>query len=124
MDSGRIKLEEFNGVLFCDAYMNDEFSLGDLETIRDEIRRNFSSSTDLICRESGSFSVAGDVQKTLCKGIDEFLNVVYVAENDAKRNAARYAAETYMQKYNIRIADSKEAAYALLSQKVDNIFGS
>ena len=115
MDTERIKLENYNGVLYCDACMDDEFSMGDLEAIRDEIRKNFSSSTNVICKESGCFSVAADVQKTLWKGIDEFLNVVYVVDNESKRNNARYAAETYMAKYNTRVAGTKEAAYSMLA---------
>ncbi len=117
MDSQRIKLEDYNGVLYCDTCMDDEFSMGDLEAIRDEIRKNYSSSTDVICKESGCFSVAADVQKTLWEGIDEFMNVVYVAENESKRNNARYAAETYMIKYNTRVAGTKEAALAILKDK-------
>jgi hypothetical protein len=117
MVSTRIKLENYNGVLYCDACMDDEFSKGDLEAIRDEIRKNFSSSTDLICKESGCFSVAADVQKMLWEGIEEIINVVYVAENQSKRNNAKYAAETYMVKYNTRVAETKEAAYAMLSHQ-------
>ncbi len=116
MDSERIKLENYNGVLYCDACMDDEFSVRDLETIRDEIRKNFSSSTDVICKESGCFSVSGDVQKILWGGIDEFQNVVYVADNESKRSGAQFAAETYMRKYNTRVASSKEAAYAMLNE--------
>ena len=115
MDSQRIKLENYNGVLYCDARMDDEFSVRDLEIIRDEIRKNFSSSTDIICKESGCFSVSGDVQKILWGGIDEFQNVIYVAENDSKRSGALYAAETYMRKYNTRVANTKEAALEMLN---------
>ncbi len=114
MDTERIKLENLNGILYVDVCMNDEFSLSDLEAIRDEIRKNFSSSANLICKESGSYSVAGDVQKILWRGIDEFQNVVYVVDNESKRSAARYAAETYMRKYNARLAGTKEAAYEML----------
>ncbi len=117
MDSDRLKLENYNGVLYCDVRMNDEFSLSDLEDIRNEIHHNFSSSTDVICNESGSYSVAGDVQKILWKGIDEFLNVVYVVDNESKRSSAKYAAETYMKKYNARLAVTKEAAFAMLNNK-------
>lgn len=118
MDTGRIKLENYNGVLYCDVYMDDEFSMGDLQAIQDEIRKNFSSSTNVICKESGCFSVAADVQKLLWKGIEEFLNVVYVVDNESKRSAARYAAETYMVKYNTQVAGTKEAAYAILKNKL------
>ena len=96
--------------------MNDEFTLSDLETIRVEIRNNFSSSADIICKRTGSYSVALDVQKLLFKGIKEFLNVVYVVDNDFKRRAAVYASETYMRKYNTRVAGTKEAAYAMLNE--------
>ena len=116
MNSVRIKLENYNGVLYCDACMDDEFSMGDLEAIRDEIRKNFSSSTDIICKESGCFSVSGDVQKILWRGIDEFRNVVYVADSETKKSGAQYAAETYMKKYNARVTSSKEAAYAILNE--------
>ena len=116
MNTERIKLENYNGVLYCDVCMNDEFSMNDLETIRDEIRNNFSSSADIICKRSGSYSVAIDVQKLLFKGINEFLNVVYVVDNDFKRRAAVYASETYMRKYNARVAGTKKAAYAMLTE--------
>ena len=116
MNTERIKLENYNGVLYCDVCMNDEFSMNDLETIRDEIRNNFSSSADIICKRSGSYSVAIDVQTLLFKGINEFLNVVYVVDNDFKRRAAVYASETYMRKYNTRIAGTKEAAYTMLTE--------
>ena len=114
MVAERIKFENYNGVLFFDICINDEFSLNDLNTIRDEIRENYSPATNIICKESGCFYMAADVQKILWKGIDEFLNVVYVADNESKRNAARYAAETYMSKYNTEVAGTKEAAYSLL----------
>ena len=116
MVSQRIKFENYNGVLFFDICLDDEFSLYDLETIRSEIRKNYSSSTNIICRESGCFYMAADVQKILWKGIDEFKNVVYIANSESKRNSARYAAETYMSKYNTDVAGTKEAAYTLLSE--------
>jgi len=97
--------------------MDDEFSMVDLEFIREEIRKNFSPSTDIICKESGRFSVSGDVQKILWDGIDEFENVVYVAETELKRSGALFAAETFMKKYNTRVAGSLEAAYAMLTDE-------
>ena len=115
MNTERIKLENYNGVLYCDVCMNDEFSMDDLEVIRDEIRNNFSSSADVICKRSGSYSVAIEVQTLLFKGIKEFLNVVYVADNDFKRRSSVYASETYMRKYNARVVGTKEAAYAMLT---------
>jgi len=94
--------------------MDDEFTVDDLNIIRDEIRKNYSARADLIYKETGSYSVAGGVQKILWKGIEEFMNVVYVAETESKKTSARYAAETYMNKYNARLASTKEAAYTLL----------
>ena len=116
MNTERIKLENFNGILYVEMCMGDEFTLKDLNVIREEIRQHFSSTTNLICKESGSYSVAADVQKILWKGIDEFQNVVYVVDDESKRSAARYAAETYMRKYNARIAGTKEAACKMLCE--------
>jgi hypothetical protein len=116
MNSERIKFENYNGVLFCDACMDDEFSMMDLEFIREEIRNNFSPSTDVICKESGSYSVSAEVQKTLWRGIGEFLNVIYVVDSESKRSGAQYAAETFMKKYNPRVASTKEAAYEMLKE--------
>ena len=118
MDTGRIKMENFKGVLYCDAYMNDEFTLSDLESMRAEIRKNYSPSTDVILKKSGSYSVSAEAQTELWKGIEEFRNFVYVADEYMKKESAEYAAESYMKPYNTRVASSKEEAYSMLSENV------
>ena len=114
MDTGRIKMENYKGILYCDAYMDDEFSLDDLESMRAEIRENYSPSTDIILKKSGSYSVSAEAQTILSKGIQEFQNFVYVADKKIKRESAEYASETYMMPYNARVASTKEEAYAML----------
>ena len=116
MDTGRIKMENYKGVLYCDAYMNDEFSLDDLAAMRAEIHKNYSSHTDVILRKVGTYSVSVQAQTTLWKGIPEFRNFVYVVDNDWKRESAEFAAMTYMRPYNARIADTREDAYAILEE--------
>ena len=117
MDTGRIKMENYNGVLYCEAYMEDEFSLDDLAAMRAEIHKHHNSHSDVILKKVGTYSVSVDAQTTLWKGIPEFRNFVYVVDNDWKRESAEYAAMTYMQKYNTRVADSKEDAFAMLQTK-------
>ena len=116
MDTGRIKMENFKGILYCEAYMNDEFTLCDLESMREEIRKNYSPSTDVILKKTGSYSVTAEAQVVLWKGIDEFRNFVYVADDIMKKESAEYAAENYMQPYNTRVASTKEEAYAMLQE--------
>ena len=116
MDTGRIKMENFKGILYCDAYMNDEFGLSDLESMRTEIRDNYSPPTDVILKKSGSYSVSAEAQAVLWKGIEEFKNFVYVADENVKKACAKYAAEHYMEPYNTRVANSKEEAYAMLRE--------
>ena len=116
MDADRIKLEDYKGILYVEVCMDDEFTMNDLNVVREEIRQHYSSSANLICKESGSYLVAGDVQKILWNGIDEFHNVVYVVDSESKRSAARYASETYMRKYNAQLAATKESAFAMLSE--------
>jgi hypothetical protein len=117
MDTGRIKMENYKGVLYCDAYMNDEFTVSDLESIRAEIRKNYPPSTDVILKKSGSYSVSAKAQAVLWKGVDEFRNFVYVADETIKKESAEYAATNYMKPYNTRVARTKEEAYAMLSEK-------
>ena len=114
MDTGRIKMENYNGILYCEAYMDDEFMLSDLESMREEIRKNFAPSTDVILKKVGSYSVSVEAQMTLWKGIAEFQNFVYIADEPRKRESAEYAAENYMKIYNTRVASTKEEAYAML----------
>lgn len=116
MASCRIKMENYNGILFCETCMDDEFTLDDLEVIREEIRKNYSLTTDIICKKTGTYSVSADVQTTLCTGIDEFRNIVYVVDTDFKRSIAIHAAETYLDKYNVRVADTKEEAFNMLGE--------
>lgn len=114
MDTGRIKMENYNGILYCEAYMEDEFMLSDLESMREEIRKNFGSYSDVILKKVGSYSVSIDAQMTLWKGIPEFRNFVYVADEIRKRESAVYAAANYMKTYNTQVANTKEEAYAML----------
>ena len=119
MDTGRIKMENFNGILYCDAYMNDEFTLSDLESMRKEIRKNYAPSTNVILKKSGSYSVSAEAQAVLEKGIEEFRDFVYVADDKVKKESAEYAASIYMKPYNTRVASTKEEAYTML--KVNRI---
>ena len=114
MDTGRIKMENFNGILYCDAYMNDEFTLSDLESMRKEIRKNYAPSTNVILKKSGSYSVSAEAQAVLEKGIEEFRDFVYVADDKVKKESAEYAASIYMKPYNTRVASTKEEAYTML----------
>lgn len=116
MDTGRIKMENYHGVLYCDAYMEDEFSLDDLAAMRAEIHKNFNSHSDVILKKVGSYSVSVDAQTTLWKGIPEFRNFVYVVDNDWKRESAEFASMTYMQPYNTRVASTREEALAMLGR--------
>ncbi len=114
MDTGRIRMENYGGVLYCEAYMSDEFSLSDLESIRSMIRANFSPPADVILKKCSSYSVSLDAQLVLQRGIEEFRNFVYVADEDVRISSAEYAAANYMKPYNTRIARTREEAYAML----------
>lgn len=115
MDNGRIKMKNCNGILCCDVYMNDEFSLNDLAAIREEIRRNYCACADLICISTGSYSVSLEVQKAAMEGIDEFRNIVYVADGKTKKDSAEFAAATFMKAYNPQVVGSLEEAQKVLS---------
>ena len=118
MDTGRIKMENYKGILYCEAYMNDEFTVRDLESMRAEIRKNYSPSTHVILKKTGSYSVSAEAQMALSKGVEEFRNFVYVADERIKRESAEYAAENYMNPYNTRVASTKEEAYAMLHENL------
>lgn len=117
MASNRIKFENYHGILYCEAMMDDEFKAEDLEAMRSEIREHFASCADVILKRVGGYSVASeDAQLALWEGIPEFRNFIYVIDNISQENALRYAALTYMDKYNTRVARSKEEAYAMLQE--------
>jgi uncharacterized protein (DUF1330 family) len=119
MDTGRIRMENYNGILYCEAYMDDEFMLSDLEAMRTEIRKNYAPSTDVILKKAGSYSVSAEAQITLLKGIPEFKNFVYVADKPLRRESADYAAKNYMKAYNTRVASTREQAYKMLQEDQD-----
>jgi hypothetical protein len=116
MNGGRITFENYKGILYCNASLNDEFTLSDLESMRREIREHYSAHTDIIYKRSGRYSIALDAQTILWEGIPEFRNFIYVIDDKSKENAVRYAVETYMRKYNTRVASTKEEAYAMLTE--------
>lgn len=110
----RIKMQPYRDALLCDAHIDDELSLEDLQAIRDEIRLRYSPPMDVIFIRSSSYSVSAEVQSILSSHIEEFRNFVYVVDTPRKRTSAEFAAGSYMQPYNTQIAGSVEEAYFLL----------
>ena len=96
--------------------MNDEFTLHDLDSIREEIRKNFSYPIDVICKKQGSYSVSLGAQAVARHGIDEFRNFVYVVDSKLKMQSASYAALSYMKLYKTQVSKSKADAYKKLKK--------
>lgn len=106
-DNGRTRMESYNGVLYCDAYMIGEYTVADIEDMIDEIKINYNGRADIILKKSGSYSITMDAQMMLFKQVKEFRNFVYVAETENKKEISEYAAETYMASYNTKVAATK-----------------
>ena len=120
MDNDRLKMKRYKDVLYIEKRMNDEFTLDDLNIIREEIRNNFSYPIDIICKRVGSYSVSLSAQTVARKGIEEYRNFVYVVDNKLKGQSAKYAALSYMKSYNTQVAKSVKEAY----EKLKKISGS
>ena len=114
MDNGRLRIEDFKGVLYCEAYLDIEYSTKDIQSMIDEAKENFSVPVDVILNKIGSYSLSSKAQIMLMKHVEEFRHFVYVVDDDKKKGSAEYAASTYMKSYNTRIAGSKEEAYEKL----------
>lgn len=50
-DNGRIRMEPYKGILYCEAYMDDEFSVTDLEHMIHEINTNYNGHSDIILKK-------------------------------------------------------------------------
>lgn len=107
-------MESYNGVLYCEAYMNDSFTADDVGAMIDEINQNYDGCVDIILKKTGSYSVSMEAQLLLMKKIKEFRNFVYVADTGRKIEASEYAAKSYMSKYNARVSSSKKEAFGML----------
>lgn len=114
MENGRLNITNYKGVVVCDAFLNDEWSVEDVYTLVDEIRKHFSPPSDIIVRKTGSYSVSTEAQTLLETNLPEFGRVVYVADTEHKRSSAEYAKTSYMKHYNVEVADSIEQAYEIL----------
>ena len=108
-------MESYRGILYCEAYMNDEFSQADLNAMCEEIRRNYNGYTDVILKKSGTYSVAVEAQLTLARKVHEFRHFVYVVDNETKQASAEYAAKSYMKPYATQVAANREKAFELLA---------
>lgn len=115
IDTGRIRMKVVNEILYCEAYMEDEFSLRDAHVILEEARNSFDHPADMILKKVSTYSVAVDVQLMMSRKIVELRNFIYVVDNEMKRASAEFAAESYMQPYNTCIVDSVNEAYEMLS---------
>jgi len=113
-DTGRLIFEDYKGLLYCEAYMDDEFTVADLEVLRAEIQNHYDGHTDMILYKSGTYSVAMETQRILLQKVPEIRHFAYVVDNKVKWASAEFAASSYMQSYHTQIAGSKEEAYELL----------
>lgn len=116
IDNGRLRMRDLDGVLYCEAYMSDEFSRADVKSMVDVIRAHYHGKADIILKKDASYSVSVEAQVFLSKGVPEFGNFVYLVNNDLRRGSAEYAAETYMKRYNAQVTDRLEHARQLLAQ--------
>lgn len=113
-DDGRLLMGSYKGVLYCEAYMDNDFTVDDVMSMVDEINQNYDGCTDIILKKAGSYSVAVEAQLLLREKVKEFRNFVYVADTERKKVASEYAANSYMSKYNTKVASSKEEAFEIL----------
>ena len=113
-NTDRLKIEPYKDVLYCEARMDDEFTVADLNLLREEIRAHYQGCIDIIMNKVGEYSVSVETQRILRQGIAEFRHFAYVVESKVKRASAEFAASTYMAPYRPQITGSKEHAYVLL----------
>lgn len=118
MDTGRLRMDKYRGVLYCQAYLDTEYTADDIQAMIDFIHSFFSPPADVILEKIGSYSLSSEAQIMLWNGVDEFRNFVYVVDNDIKRNIAQHAITTYMRRYNTQIVRTKEDAYTLLKELI------
>ncbi len=84
MVSERIKLENYNGVLYCDALMDDEFSMGDLNIIRDERKHNEVYGDDIFMK------IAAYETSEHRANISDLLDRIFRTEKKLTREIAVY----------------------------------
>lgn len=107
-------MELYKDVLYCEAYINDEYTVDDIKDMINEIEKNYNGLTDIILKKVGSYAVSLDAQMMLDKNVKAFRNFVYVADTGLKKESSLYAAKTYMEPYNTKVASTKEEAYDIL----------
>lgn len=107
-------MTNYKGVLYCEAYLETEYTVDDIKTMIDEIRENFTPPVDVILKKVGSYSLDSEAQRMLVETVKEFRNFVYVVDNKTKRASAEFAISDYMKPYNTRIARTREEAYMML----------
>ena len=117
IDNGRIRMEIDNNILYCEAYMDDEFLMSDANVILQAALKNFFQPADMILKKASTYSVALDVQMMMSRNIDELRNFIYVVDTEMKQASAEFAAKSYMSSYNTRIAGSVHEAYEMLASK-------
>lgn len=114
MDNGRLKIENYKGVAYCEPYLDTEYGEDDLQSILDELNRSFVQPVDMILKKGASYSLSAKAQARLELGVSEIRNFVYLVDNRQKYAVAEYSASTYMKSYNTRIAQSLEEAFDML----------
>lgn len=113
-DNGRIKMESYHGILYCEAYMDGEFTVEDVDSVTNEITEHYNGYSDVIFNKVGSYSINAEAQIKLELKVKEFRNFIYVADTAIKKHSSEFAAKSYMEPYNTKVASTKEEAYKIL----------
>lgn len=117
MDNSRLKIEKYKAILYCEAYLDTEYTIYDVKTLINEVHQNFIPPIDVVLTKVGSYSLTSDAQNMLMQDVKVFRNFIYVVDDAIKRASAEFAALSYMEPYNARIASSKEEAFTMLKNK-------
>lgn len=121
IDTGRLRLEKYRGLLYCEAYMQDEFIEPDIQIMIDYINKYLNGLSDVILEKASNYSVSGKCQIRLSRGIKELRNFAYVADGGMKRDSAIYACKNYMANYNAQVFNTREEAYTYLVELSLNV---
>lgn len=114
MDNGRLNITNYLGVVLCDAYLDDEWTVEDVHALVNEIHDNFAPQVDIIIRKTGSYSITNEAQALLETNLPELNRVVYVVDTPTKRSSVEYAKKSYMRTYNIEVASTLEEALKII----------
>jgi hypothetical protein len=114
MDNGKIRLQQLDRALICEAYTSGELTLDDIEWVFNKLKKNFSPPYLLIIVRKGNYTLSSQAKLRIFIEKHKDLKVAYIVRRPMNLFHANNAKDTYLKGKQVFFCDGIKSAYKVL----------